>query len=440
MRTRYRPGVARGRLITIEGLDGAGKSTLADALAEAIAARGLRVELLREPGGVEAVRAHSRARQGPRARDRATHRGAALRGRARAARRASACCRCSTDGTIVLLDRYVDSSLAYQGAARGLGVEQVREINRFATGALAARPHAAAAHRARRPGARARPARDEPPDRLEREDDEFFARIAAAYERARRAPSRERIRVLDAALRAERVLADALAPLDDLLAPARRRARLAWAPSWIMRVRQAAARPPHGRRRRSVARAALALALRDACAACDAPARRRPKARPRRPCRRPNERPATRPPALAPAAATGAAADADAATYDAVGRRGRSRPPRRARPRRTATTPPAARRARDRRDHATSTPDRAPRGNRPPEEGGKAIARLSTGAIVIAALARAAACSACAAWALARSRAFEPHWLLSLRHAMAEAGFRASATWSEFADWARLGR
>jgi cobalamin biosynthesis Mg chelatase CobN len=47
---------------------------------------------------------------------------------------------------------------------------------------------------------------------------------------------------------------------------------------------------------------------------------------------------------------------------------------------------------------------------------------------------------ACIGWALARRRAFEPHWLLSLRHAMAEAGFRASATWAEFADWARLGR
>ena len=43
-------------------------------------------------------------------------------------------------------------------------------------------------------------------------------------------------------------------------------------------------------------------------------------------------------------------------------------------------------------------------------------------------------------WAIARLRAYEPHWMLSLRHAMAEAGFRASATWAEFSDWARLGR
>jgi hypothetical protein len=63
---------------------------------------------------------------------------------------------------------------------------------------------------------------------------------------------------------------------------------------------------------------------------------------------------------------------------------------------------------------------------------------LSTGAIVIAALA-ALLLLTILGWALARRRAFEPHWLLALRHAMAEAGFRASATWSEFADWARLG-
>lgn len=47
---------------------------------------------------------------------------------------------------------------------------------------------------------------------------------------------------------------------------------------------------------------------------------------------------------------------------------------------------------------------------------------------------------ACAAWAFARSRAYEPHWFVSMRHAMAEAGFRTSATWAEFTDWARLGR
>ncbi|HUH81343.1 MAG TPA: hypothetical protein VLZ06_08450 [Solirubrobacteraceae bacterium] len=47
---------------------------------------------------------------------------------------------------------------------------------------------------------------------------------------------------------------------------------------------------------------------------------------------------------------------------------------------------------------------------------------------------------ACAVWGVARALAWEPRWSLALRHAIAEAGFRASATWREFGDWARLGR
>jgi cobalamin biosynthesis Mg chelatase CobN len=69
----------------------------------------------------------------------------------------------------------------------------------------------------------------------------------------------------------------------------------------------------------------------------------------------------------------------------------------------------------------------------------KPSSKLSTAAIVVAGVAALLALG-CAAWGLARRRAFEPHWLLSLRHSMAEAGFRTSATWAEFADWVRLGR
>jgi cytochrome b len=42
-------------------------------------------------------------------------------------------------------------------------------------------------------------------------------------------------------------------------------------------------------------------------------------------------------------------------------------------------------------------------------------------------------------WGLARMSAYEPRWTLSLRHSLAEARFRAAATWAEFSDWARLG-
>ena len=205
----------RGSLITIEGLDGAGKSTLAQALAETIAARGQRVELLREPGGVD-VSERIRALVKDPALTIAPRTEALLYAAARAQLVDERLAPLLTDGATVLLDRYVDSSLAYQGAARGLGVERVREINRFATGAI--EPDRTLLLRIAPAAGRARQAqRAESPDRLESEDEAFFARIAAAYdERARSEP--ERIRVLDASLAPERVLADALAQLDDLLA------------------------------------------------------------------------------------------------------------------------------------------------------------------------------------------------------------------------------
>ncbi len=64
--------------------------------------------------------------------------------------------------------------------------------------------------------------------------------------------------------------------------------------------------------------------------------------------------------------------------------------------------------------------------------------KVSNAAITAAAIAALAALI-CLAWGVARMLALEPRWTLSLRHAMAEAGFRASATWAEFSDWARLG-
>jgi hypothetical protein len=64
---------------------------------------------------------------------------------------------------------------------------------------------------------------------------------------------------------------------------------------------------------------------------------------------------------------------------------------------------------------------------------------LSAGGVALVALGAVVALG-CLAWVLARTVAFEPRWTLSLRHAFAEASFRASATWAEFSDWARLGR
>ncbi|MCW2971580.1 MAG: tmk [Solirubrobacterales bacterium] len=209
--------MARGRLITIEGLDGAGKSTLADALQRELAAGGQRVELLREPGGVE-VSERIRALVKDPALSVAARAEALLYAAARAQLVEERLRPLLGAGAFVLLDRFIDSSLAYQGAGRALGVDEVRAINLFATGLLV--PDRTLLLRISPAAGRAR-AQDRAlaPDRLELEGEDFFATVAAAYDELARAEP-QRIRVIDAAQTPEQVLHDALAALEDLLASA----------------------------------------------------------------------------------------------------------------------------------------------------------------------------------------------------------------------------
>jgi dTMP kinase len=122
------------------------------------------------------------------------------------------------EGEWVLLDRFVDSSLAYQGAARGLGVEAVRALNAFATGGivpdrtllLRIDAQAGLARTVGRPGEA---------DRLEREPAAFFASVAAAYDELAAAEP-DRIAVVDATAAPADVLAAALAAVEPLLSRA----------------------------------------------------------------------------------------------------------------------------------------------------------------------------------------------------------------------------
>jgi dTMP kinase len=202
-----------GRLITIEGLDGAGKTTLASRLHDALATR-RSVALLREPGGValsERIRELVKdpaLRCDPRAE-------ALLYAAARAQLVDEQIAPLLAGGTWVLLDRFTDSSLAYQGAGRGLGLDEIAALNTFATGGLT--PDRTLLLRVDPATARSRlVARDAVPDRFEREPPGFFEEIAGAYEQlAARDPGR--VRVLDADGPPEAVLAlavDAVADLD----------------------------------------------------------------------------------------------------------------------------------------------------------------------------------------------------------------------------------
>jgi dTMP kinase len=121
----------RGRFISLEGGEGVGKSTQVKALAEALRGRGLDVVITREPGGsdgAEKIRelllSGSDDRWNPQAE-------ALLFAAARADHVAKTIRPALERGQWVLADRFIDSSLAYQGGAGGLGIEAVRSINAF---------------------------------------------------------------------------------------------------------------------------------------------------------------------------------------------------------------------------------------------------------------------------------------------------------------------
>ena len=201
-----------GKLITIEGIDGAGKTTLATAL-HAVLARDRPVELLREPGGVplsERIRelvTDPDLRCDPRSE-------ALLYAAARAQLVHERVRPWLNAGRWVLLDRFVDSSLAYQGAGRGLGITPIAQLNAFATGGLT--PDRTLLLRIDPITARSRQqSRLVAPDRLEQEDHAFFQLIATAYDELA-ASDPQRIRVLNADDTPEHVLALARLALSDL--------------------------------------------------------------------------------------------------------------------------------------------------------------------------------------------------------------------------------
>ena len=125
---------SRGRFITLEGGEGVGKSTQTQALAEALRKRGLDLLVTREPGGsdgAEKIRdlllAGAEDRWGARAE-------ALLFAAARADHVHKTIAPAIESGRWVLCDRFIDSSLAYQGGAGGLGIETVRAVNALAVG------------------------------------------------------------------------------------------------------------------------------------------------------------------------------------------------------------------------------------------------------------------------------------------------------------------
>jgi dTMP kinase len=179
--------------VSFEGVDGSGKSTQAELLAAHLRAGGREVVLTREPGGTplgERIRELLLAGEAM-----APWAEAALFAAARAELVAEVIGPALDRGAWVVCDRFVDSSLAYQGIARGLGVDEVLELNLPAVGGrLPDRTFVLLLDAAAASGRLGRVR-----DRIEREGDDFRARVNEAYgELAGRFP--ERIVALDGAL------------------------------------------------------------------------------------------------------------------------------------------------------------------------------------------------------------------------------------------------
>lgn len=207
----------RGRFITLEGGEGAGKSTLIAGLRADFARRGIDLVLTREPGGTPLGEAVRGIVLDPAHRELCAETELLLMFAARAQLVREVVAPALAAGRWVLGDRYVDASYAYQGGGRGQPAARIAELESWACAGITPDltllldlPIAAGRARVQSRGAI---------DRIEVEADGFFERVRAAY-RARAAAEPQRFRVLDAGQPIEAVLRDALAAVAPLLAGA----------------------------------------------------------------------------------------------------------------------------------------------------------------------------------------------------------------------------
>ena len=206
--------MTRGRFITLEGGEGAGKTTQLKALAEELRDRGIEVVETREPGGSEgAEKIRELLLTG--ADERWSAPAEALLFAAARTDHVDKLIRPAVEaGQWVLSDRFVDSSLAYQGGAGGLGIEAVRAINAFGIGDLF--PDRTLVLALAEGGARARARDNEASDRIGGRPTNYHQKVDLSF-RQIAADDPDRVRIIDASGSPEEVTHRLLDAIADLL-------------------------------------------------------------------------------------------------------------------------------------------------------------------------------------------------------------------------------
>jgi len=203
-----------GRLITLEGGEGAGKSTVLETVRAQLAERGIDVLVTREPGGTPSGEAIRSVLLDPNLKGLGSEAELLLMFASRAQLVREVVLPALATGRWVLSDRFTDASFAYQGGGRGQPIERIAELERWA--AAGVQPHLTllldlpVADGMRRANGRGSA------DRIEMENVEFFERVRAAY-RTRAAAEPGRFRVVDASRPLEAVLGDVRGNIDRFL-------------------------------------------------------------------------------------------------------------------------------------------------------------------------------------------------------------------------------
>jgi dTMP kinase len=205
---------AAGKFVSLEGGEGVGKSTQVKALAAALSGRGIDVVVTREPGGSEgAERIRELLLTG--ADERWSAEAEALLFAAGRADHVAKTIRPALErGQWVISDRFVDSSLAYQGGAGGLGIESVRAINAF--GIDDKFPDRTLILILEEGAERARARDSDRSDRIGGRPDDYHHRVETAF-RLIAAEEPERVKLVDASGSAEEVTQRLLKAIEDLM-------------------------------------------------------------------------------------------------------------------------------------------------------------------------------------------------------------------------------